>query len=294
MTKAAMTNYHGGAQALVPGVSPQVYSQADFTRIAALVHSQAGIVLSDAKKMLAYSRLAPLLRKNGCATFSEYLDRIAADAALTERTIAALTTNHTYFNREPHHFDHFARIVRPQLLDRSRAGEALRIWSAGCSSGEEIWTLMMVLLGEDKGAGKRIAANRILALASDLADHAITAGCRARYEKKTMNAVPEALRRNWAREIGSEIEICEELRALVRFRQLNLLGKWPFSNLFDVIFCRNVMIYFDHQTKEQLVWRLANQLQPGGHLYIGHSERVSGPASALLDPVGPTIYRRKA
>ncbi|TIX49069.1 CheR family methyltransferase [Alteraurantiacibacter aquimixticola] len=280
-------------EALVPGVSPQVYSQADFLRVAQLVRQEAGIVLSEGKKMLAYSRLAPLLRKAGCTTFGDYLDRVEQDAALATRTVAALTTNHTYFNREAHHYEHFAGQVRPALLKEAQTGQPVRIWSAGCSSGEEIWTLMMVLLGADRAEGRRIAASNIVALASDLADHAIAAGIRGRYESKAMEAVPEALRRNWCRQSGEETEVLEELRALVRFRQLNLLGDWPFRNIFDVIFCRNVMIYFDHETKERLVWRLANQLRPGGHLYIGHSERVSGKASDLLDLVGPTIYRRK-
>ncbi len=243
--------------------------------------------------MLVYSRLAPLLRKHQCATFRDYLELINVDAELSTRTIAALTTNHTYFNRESHHYDHFASEVRPNLLAAASKGDPVRIWSAGCSSGQEVWTLMMVLLGEQKQTGRKIAGQNIVALASDLADHAVKAGIRASYETEDMKAVPEVLRRNWCREEGRATEVGPELRTLVRFRQLNLLGQWPIRNLFDVIFCRNVMIYFDHETKEELVWRLANQLKPGGHLYIGHSERVSGRASALLDLIGPTIYRRR-
>lgn len=281
------------SEPLIPGVSPQVYSASDFQSVAQLVRQKAGIVLSEGKKMLVYSRLAPLLRKHQCATFRDYLELINVDAELSTRTIAALTTNHTYFNRESHHYDHFASEVRPNLLAAASKGDPVRIWSAGCSSGQEVWTLMMVLLGEQKQTGRKIAGQNIVALASDLADHAVKAGIRASYETEDMKAVPEVLRRNWCREEGRATEIGPELRTLVRFRQLNLLGQWPIRNLFDVIFCRNVMIYFDHETKEELVWRLANQLKPGGHLYIGHSERVSGRASALLDLIGPTIYRRR-
>lgn len=289
----ASTASHRGQEALVPGVSPQVYSLADFNRITRLVHDQAGIVLNEGKRMLAYSRLAPLLRKNGCTTFAEYLDRVDKEPALLTLTVASLTTNHTYFNRESHHFEHFTKIVRPQLLAAAHAGEPVRIWSSASSSGEEIYTLMMVLLGEDLSAGKRLASCDVLALASDLAGHAIAAGIQAQYETKAMEAVPAQLRKNWCRQSGNITEVDEAVRALVRFRQLNLLGDWPMATLFDVIFCRNVMIYFDHETKERLVWRLANQLQPGGHLYIGHSERVSGRAVDLLELVGPTVYRRK-
>lgn len=287
------TNTRSTPDMLVPGVSPQVYAQADFQRVAALVHKQAGIVLNDGKKLLVYSRLAPLLRKNGCVTFSDYLDRMEQNQALATLTVAALTTNHTYFNREAHHFDHFAKTVRPEILAMADAGQPVRIWSAGSSSGEEIWTLMLVLLGADRNEGRRLAGKDVIALASDLADHAIAAGMRASYETKAMEAVPETLRRNWCRQTGNVTEVGEEARALVRFRQLNLLGDWPMTTLFDVIFCRNVMIYFDHDTKEKLVWRFANQLQPGGHLYIGHSERVSGRAADLLEAVGPTVYRRR-
>ncbi|MGB7371290.1 CheR family methyltransferase [Erythrobacter sp.] len=279
--------------AVVPGVSPQVYSQTDFERIARLVHGKAGIVLSKSKKMLAYSRLAPLLRKHRCATFAEYLELVDAEPDLAAKTIAALTTNHTYFNREPHHFEHFDAVVREDLLAKARRGEKVRIWSAGSSSGEEIWTLMMVLLGADRTAGKSLLQHDIIALASDLAPHAIEAGAGGRYDTKALEAVPEALRRTWCRQSGKQTEIGEELRALVRFRQLNLLGDWPVRTKFDVIFCRNVMIYFDHPTKERLVSRLVDQLQPRGYLYIGHSERVSGDASAMVEPVGPTIYRRR-
>lgn len=292
MTVPVSLSQNPGA-ALVPGVSPQVYSQADFQRIAALVHAEAGIVLSEGKKMLAYSRLAPLLRKHGCTSFAEFLNRLQSDHKLVAMTVNSLTTNHTYFNREAHHYEHFSEVVRPELVAAAQAGKAVRLWSAGCSSGEEIWTLMMVLLGPDRAEGQRLTKLDFVALASDLADHAVKAGISASYESKAIAAIPEVLRRHWCREVGNQTEIGEELRALVRFRQLNLLGKWPFRQRFDVIFCRNVMIYFDHDTKERLVLRLAEQLQPGGYLYIGHSERVSGRAVSLLEPVGPTIYRRR-
>ncbi|MFW5634735.1 MAG: CheR family methyltransferase [Erythrobacter sp.] len=142
---------------LVPGISPMVYSQADFLRIAELARIEAGIVLGERKRMLAYSRLAPLVRRSGRTTFGDYLDLIETDPGEAMDAIAALTTNHTYFNREPHHFAHFEAEVRPALVARASAGGRVRLWSAVCSSGEEVWTLMMVLLGEDRGAGRRIA-----------------------------------------------------------------------------------------------------------------------------------------
>ena len=277
---------------IVPGVSPQLYSRVDFERIAALIHSEAGIVLSARKAMLAYSRIAPLVRESGAGRFADYLDRIASNEALKKRAIAALTTNHTYFNREPHHYEHFGSEVRPLLLAKAEARQSVRLWSAGCSSGEEVWTLMMVLLGSDRSAGLQIAGRDIITLASDLADHAVTAAKEGHYPLEAMDAVPEALSRLWCERQDGAVSIGPELRRLVRFRQLNLLRGWPFEGLFDVIFCRNVMIYFDAPTKARLVLRFAQQHQPGGFLYIGHSERVSGEANALLRSVGPTIYQK--
>lgn len=294
----AMAQRSGMAESIVPGVSPQIYSEADFERIAQMMRRETGIVLSAKKRMLVYSRIAPLVRASNRQTFAEYLDHAAKDPAMATRTIASLTTNHTYFYREPHHFEHFAQHVRPDLCARIEKGDKVRLWSAGCSSGEEIWTLIMVLLGEKRAHGQRLAQGDILALASDLADHAVEAAKRGIYRADTLETMPEPLRAAWCeREAGGPPEMlgmARELRSLVRFRQLNLFRPWPMKHLFDVIFCRNVMIYFDEPSKEHLLVGLAGQLRPGGYLYIGHSERVSGAARDLLDPAGPTIYRRKA
>lgn len=283
---------------MVPGVSPAIYSDGDFRRIAALIHAETGIVLSERKRMLAYSRLAPLVRRSGLTSFGAFLDALKGDAATLTEVVTALTTNHTYFHREPHHFDHFESVLRPDLTQRALAGEAVRIWSAGCSSGEEIWTLLMVLLGSERATGLRIARSKLVALASDISTTALEGARAATYPRAALDALPEPLRRVWCAAVAGGDEprlgIDPAVQAMVRLRVLNLLGEWPMRSGFDVIFCRNVMIYFDIPTKERLVERFARQLVPGGYLYIGHSERVSGPATALLEPVGPTIYRRSA
>jgi chemotaxis protein methyltransferase CheR len=293
---------HGSAatadsQSMVPGVSPAIYGEADFRRIASLIHAETGIVLSERKKMLAYSRLAPLVRRSGLTSFGAFLDTLSSDPRTMTEVVAALTTNHTYFHREPHHFEHFETVVRPDLLARVNAGAEVRIWSAGCSTGEEIWTLMMVLLGPDRAAGLKLTRARLVALASDISVNALAGARAANYPTSALDALPEALRRAWCvATTGTgepRLAIDPAVQAMVRFRELNLMGDWPMQRPFDVIFCRNVMIYFDIATKERLIERFARQLAPGGYLYIGHSERVSGPAAALLEPVGPTIYRRK-
>lgn len=277
----------------LPGISPGVYGDADFRAISSLVYQEAGIVLPPGKAMLVYSRISPLVRASGCGTFAAYVERLAHDRAERNRTVSALTTNHTFFYREEHHFRHFAETARPPLVKALEAGKPVRIWSAGCSSGEETWSLAMTLLGEDRPAGRKLAQHDLRILASDIAPHALAKAEAARYEASDLKPVPAPLRQAWVRQSAGLADMVPELREIVRFRPLNLLGQWPMKRPFDVIFCRNVMIYFDLPTKERLVERFARQLVPGGFLYIGHSERATGPAAALLEPVGPTIYQRK-
>ena len=278
----------------LPGISPDVYGAEDFRAISEIAYREAGIVLPEGKAMLVYSRIAPLVRNSGCATFGSYVMRIREDAVERSKTICALTTNHTFFYRESHHFDHFRDTVRPLLIRKLEQGGKVRMWSAGCSSGEETWSLAMTLLGPDRKAGLALARHDIRILASDIATHALTKAMAARYRSEDLKPVPDALRKAWTASDGDAAEIAPELRALVRFRTLNLLGDWPMQGRFDVIFCRNVMIYFDNPTKERLVARFAGMLGTEGTLYVGHSERVTGPALDHLVPMGPTVYRRRA
>ena len=291
MSKAAISgassDWGGTSDAgAVPGISPGVYGARDFAAVAAMVRAEAGIVLPQGKAMLVYSRLAPLVRASGLGTFAAYLAAIREDATARRKAVCALTTNHTFFYREEHHFQHFASEVRPHLCGMIARKEAVRLWSAGCSSGEETWSLAMTLLGPDKAEGTLLAKGDVKLLASDIADHALARAAEARYEAKALDAVPAPLRSAWTRKQGDEVVIADIVQTMVQFRRLNLHGPWPISRLFQTIFCRNVMIYFD-------LTRFARQLEPGGYLYIGHSERVSGPAEALLENVGPTIYRRR-
>lgn len=278
----------------LPGISPEVYGPADFKAISDIVHAHAGIVLPQGKAMLVYSRLAPMVRESGLGTFAAFVEQMRLDEGHRLRAIKALTTNHTFFYREAHHFEHLAREVRPGMVQALDRGERFRIWSAGCSSGEETWSIVMTLLGPDRPAGTSLARRNLRVLASDLATHALTKARAATYGQSEIEPVPEPLRRAWSQPRNGEVVIAEPARELVRFRELNLLQDWPMRGQFDVIFCRNVMIYFDGPTKERLVQRFAEVLRPGGFLYIGHSERVTGPASQLLAPVGPTIYQRSA
>jgi chemotaxis protein methyltransferase CheR len=268
----------------IPGVSPAVFNDRDFDAIARIAYEEAGIV---------FSRIAPLVRRAGCKTFSSYVERLGQDDSERAVAIAALTTNHTSFYREPHHFNHFIEEVRPKLLRKLAEGKAVRMWSAGCSSGEEVWSLAMVLLGSDRKRGMEIAGSDLRILASDIAPPVLARAEAATYAAADLAAVPEPIRRCWAREHEGTVTIDDTARSLVRFRELNLMQAWPISKKFDVIFCRNVMIYFDEQKKSEIPARFADVLLPDGFLYIGHSERVTGSAANMLKQVGPTIYRKQ-
>ncbi|MFN3450529.1 MAG: CheR family methyltransferase [Sphingorhabdus sp.] len=276
------------------GTNSAIFSRADFDAIAEIVYSESGNVYPEGKAMLVYSRLTKRLRVSRTTSFAEYIRLVAKDAEERRIMVNLLTTNHTYFYREEHHYDHFIKTMRPALIDKAMRGEPVRIWSAGCSSGEEVYALGMAFLGESRSEGVRIANKDIRFLASDLDDHSIEMARAATYSKSAITPVPANLRNHWTKDNGDAVVIAPVIQNLIRFRSLNLLHQWPFNGLFDAIFCRNVMIYFDTPTKEQLLLRFAQQLAPSGYLYIGHSERLSGPAEDYLTAVGKTIYQRTA
>lgn len=277
----------------LPGVSPNVYGEKDFLAMAQMMRAEAGIMLPPGKAILVYSRLAPLVRASNLGTFAAYIVMIRQNAEERRKAVCALTTNHTFFYRESHHFEHFTREVRPQLVEMLGAGEAVRMWSAGCSSGEEVFSLAMAMLGPDHSAGRQLAAQDLRILGSDIADPPLIKARQGRYDLRDVTHLPAALRTAWCNADATHMVVGPELREIVQFKRLNLHQDWPMRRSFQLILCRNVMIYFDQPTKQKLVTRLAEQLVPGGFLYIGHSERVSGPGEALLEHVGPTIYRRR-
>ncbi len=266
----------------------------DFANLAAMVHRDTGILLPESKRELVRSRLARRLRQHGLNRFEDYLGLIDRDPQEKAAALDALTTNHTSFFREQHHFDHFAAEVRPVLLRRATAGERVRLWSSACSSGEEPYTLAMTLLGADRRAGAQIAQTDTAILATDLSPTVIQRAKAARYPRAATEAVPRPLASAWLTERDEQSLIDPTCTGLVRYRELNLMGAWPFKGTFDVVFCRNVMIYFDDPTKARLQQRLVERLVPGGFLYIGHSERLIGVAAEQCRAIGQTIYRKAA
>lgn len=283
----------GGAAALAGGSAMAAanaeLTPRDFAAIAAIMHSDARIELTAAKTTLVQSRLARRLREYGLSRFSEYVALVQSDAAERHAMVVALTTNHTHFFREPHHFDHFRDTVIPAL---KRKQGPVRIWSAGCSSGEEVYTIAMCLLGPDRTSATWLRSADVRLLATDIAPHVVESVQRGFYADSVAAGVPEPYRSTWLRRTAGGFVMAEEARQLVTARVLNLFEKWPLKAAYDVIFCRNVMIYFGDPAKEELEERFVDQLAHGGHLYIGHSERLIGPAASRMRSIGHTIYAK--
>lgn len=283
----------GGAAALAGGNAMTAANAEllprDFAAIAAIMHSDARIELSEAKTTLVQSRLARRLREYGLARFSDYVALVQSDAQERHAMVVALTTNHTHFFREPHHFDHFRETVLPAL---KRKQGPIRIWSAGCSSGEEVYTIAMCLLGPDRTSATWLRNADVRLLATDIAPHVVESVARGFYAENVASGVPEPYRSTWMRPAPGGFVMAEEARQLVTARVLNLFDRWPLKAQYDVIFCRNVMIYFGDPAKEELEGRFVDQLAQGGHLYIGHSERLIGPAASRMKSCGHTIYAK--
>ena len=265
--------------------------QAEYLALARILHDEARIALGDAKATLVRSRLARRLRATGIDRFADYVHRVREDPVERTAMVTALTTNHTHFFRENHHFDHLVAEVRPILKERS-ASRPVRLWSAGCSSGEEVYSLAMALAGDSRSGAGWLLERDVKLLATDISLPVVEATARARYTPEACAPIPPRLRGLWTRNEGSEVAILPELSGRVHAKALNLFGEWPIRHRFDVIFCRNVMIYFDDSGKRELELRLVAQLNPGGHLYIGHSERLLGEATQAMTACGHTIYRK--
>ena len=274
-----------------------VLSRDDFRQIAAMLHADAGIYLAESKATLVYSRLAKRLRALGLASFRDYCALVAGDEGLDERQkmLAALTTNVTRFFREPHHFAHLEQVVLPPLLEAARRGGRVRLWSAACSNGQEPYSMAMVILSLMPDA----ACYNVKVLASDIDPNMLAEGKEGVYAESFAEAVPTKMRHRWLlpatdRALGGRcVCVADELRDLVVFRELNLFGAWPMKGRFHAIFCRNAAIYFEEEMQMRLWSKFVPALSPGGRLYIGHSERLTGPAASAFESEGVTAYRLK-
>jgi chemotaxis protein methyltransferase CheR len=269
-----------------------LYTPADFDRIASFLHQTTGILLTEANDRMVYARLAARVIELRLESFAAYLDAVFGPGAAEERErfISALTTNTTHFYRESYHFDHLETHVLPELIDRARSGERIRIWSAGCSTGEEPYSIAICLLNAFPDA----TGHDLKILATDVDQAALARATAATYSSNSLRDMPQALMDKGFDCVQDQWTPKPPVRSLVTFRQLNLIGDWPFRGQFDVIFCRNVAIYMDADTQERIWTGFRNALRPDGHLFIGHSERLSPSLRSSFTTVGNTIYRRRS
>lgn len=286
MTAALRAEQVEASESFSPG--EYRFTPKDFARIAAFLYEDSGIYLPESKVALVYSRLAKRLRALGLESFHQYCALVGDredPAGVQERRqmLAALTTNVTRFFREPHHFDNLSTQVLPDLVRLAKAGGRVRLWSAGCSSGQEPYSMALVVLSQLPEATDL----DVRILASDIDPIMVGQAREGLYSEEAVSAIPQELRRWLVRE-GGAWRMADQVRRLIAFRELNLMEPWPMKGRFHVIFCRNVAIYFDDPTQARLWDRFADVLEPSGRLYIGHSERVSSPR---FESDGLTAYR---
>ncbi|MBE0616560.1 MAG: protein-glutamate O-methyltransferase [Proteobacteria bacterium] len=270
-------------------------SPGDFARLGEWIQRGCGIRMPASKRITVETRLRKRLRALGLADFRGYCEYVFSAAGEGERThlVDAITTNKTDFFREPQHFEYLVRAALPALVGARGAGvrRPLAVWSAGCSSGEEPYTLAMVLNEVAEG----MPGFRFLLLATDLSTAVLRRAAQATYDEERIAPIPLPLRKKYLlrsmdRSRGL-VRVAPEVREHVRFRQLNFMDDdFRLREPMDVIFCRNVMIYFDRPTQAAVLNRFCRHLEPGGYVFLGHSETINGLAVPLRQ-VAPTIYR---
>ena len=266
-------------------------SDKDFELFRSLIYSSSGISLSEDKKHLLRNRLAKILRQGNFASYRDYYKHVTEDQSGREliKLIDRISTNLTYFFREPKHFDLLEAKVVPALLEEKRGkGERrLRVWSAACSTGEEPYSLLMTLLP----LLEPLQAWDFRLLGSDISTQVLATAKAGVYSKEQIKGRYASHANRFFQRSRGGLIIKPSLKRFVTFARINLQEPFPVKGPFDLIFCRNVMIYFDLKTRERLVNRFFDVLAPGGHLFIGHSENLTG-LKHHLKYVCPAVYRK--
>lgn len=270
-----------------------IITDRDFENLRKLVNFYTGIHLSSAKRELIYSRLASRLRKNNLTKFSDYCKLLQEDTQGEEITHFrnAITTNLTSFFREPHHFDFFKKTALPEIKAANRDINRLRIWSAGCSTGEEPYSIAITL----KESNLFNSNYDVKILATDIDSTVIESAQNGTYYSEKLDTLSARQKKVYfsakRQNEDGQVQISSEISQFVTFKQLNLMHEWPMKGPFDVIFCRNVLIYFSKPTQRVLIERFANILSDNGYLFIGHSESLF-KISDRFKLMGQTMYKK--
>lgn len=266
-------------------------TEKEFNQLASFIHEHYGIRLKKEKKTLVLGRLGNTITRQGFKNFSDYYQHLLSDKTgkATFELLDKITTNHTFFMREAQHFACFKEEILP-WLEKTVPDKDLRIWSAGCSKGQEPYTLAMIL---NDYLGNKASEWDADILATDISSAALKAAQEGTYTAEEVAGLPKYwLQKFFIKQPEGKYIVTDQLKKQVIFRNFNLMNaSFPFKKKFHVIFCRNVMIYFDTDTKKQLIKKFYHQLQPGGYLFIGHSETLGNERQGF-QYVRPATYRR--
>ncbi len=264
-----------------------------FQRLSLFIHERVGIKLPPSKRTMLEARLQKRLRVLHYNSYEQYVDFVFTDEGMEQELrnlIDVVTTNTTEFFREPKHFDYLLGNVLPEWMRRN-GSRPLSLWSAGCSIGMEPYTLGMVM----QDFSEQYQGFSFQILATDISSRALQTASKAVYDEERIASIPDRLRKKYLLRSKDRtkrlVRIAPEIRKVVEFQRLNFMERFCFRNPMDIIFCRNVIIYFDKPTQERLFKQFCECLKPGGHLFIGHSESLAG-MSLPLEQAAPTIYRR--
>ena len=266
----------------------QTISDEDFRKLTNFIKTQYGITLQE-KRQLVTSRLSSMLTEQGYTSFSQFVSQLLKekDPQKMEQVLNRLTTNYTFFMRETEHFDFFTKVIMPELVRKYQHKKSIAIWSAGCSSGEEPYNITMCI---KEFLGMQASQWDTRILATDISQKALANAKKGVYELP--DTLPPAWRKKYFRQVeGNRYAVSPEIRDNVIFQTFNLMNPIKFRLKFDVIFCRNVMIYFDQPTKDALVRRFYDATNPGGYLMISHSENLSKDAPYVT--VAPSTFQKK-
>jgi len=268
-------------------------SDRELKEFSEFIYSELGIKITPAKKTMLQARLQRRLRTLNMPSYGQYLEYLQSLKGLEvelPQMVDAVTTNTTSFFREPRHFEFLTQALLPQW-QKKKPGRSFTVWNAGCSSGEEPYSTAMTLMDYND----RVSPLAFSIVATDISTDILRKAARAVYEEEKISTVPVEFRRKYLLRSKNKdrrlVRVAPELRELVSFRRLNFMDDFQFREKMDLIFCRNVMIYFDRKTQTELVRKFCDHLEPGGHLFIGHSESLSG-AGLPLKQLAPATYVR--